>query len=66
MRRVLLISVALAMMGPASAADMLVKKAPSPPPVPVWSWTGFYIGGNVGGAWAKSDWVKAGINYRFH
>jgi outer membrane immunogenic protein len=58
MRRVLLISVALAMMGPASAADMLVKKAPSPPPVPVWSWTGFYIGGNVGGGWAKSDWLE--------
>ncbi len=58
MRRVLLISVALAMMGPASAADMLVKKAPSRPPVPVWSWTGFYIGGNVGGGWAKSDWLE--------
>jgi outer membrane immunogenic protein len=31
----------------ASAADMAVK-APPPPPVPVYSWTGFYVGGNVG------------------
>jgi outer membrane immunogenic protein len=30
----------------ASAADMALK-AP-PPPAPAWSWTGFYLGGNVG------------------
>jgi outer membrane immunogenic protein len=34
----------------ASAADMPVK-APPPPPAPVFSWTGFYIGGYAGGAW---------------
>jgi outer membrane immunogenic protein len=52
-------SVALAMLGvPASAADMLVKKAPPRPPIPVWSWTGFYLGGHLGGAWAKSDWSE--------
>ena len=31
----------------ASAADMALK-AP-PPPAPVWDWTGFYLGGDVGG-----------------
>jgi outer membrane immunogenic protein len=31
------------------AADMALK-AP-PPPVPVYSWTGFYVGGDVGGTW---------------
>jgi opacity protein-like surface antigen len=36
--------------GLAQAADMPVK-APPPSP-PALSWTGFYIGGNVGGAWA--------------
>jgi outer membrane immunogenic protein len=37
--------------GTASAADMAVK---APPPVmAVWSWTGFYIGGDVGGTWAR-------------
>jgi outer membrane immunogenic protein len=35
----------------ASAADM-PRKAPvyAPPPPPVWSWTGFYIGVNAGGS----------------
>jgi outer membrane immunogenic protein len=36
--------------GSAYAADMAVK-APPMAPVPVWNWTGFYIGGNVGGVW---------------
>jgi outer membrane immunogenic protein len=41
-----------AMIGtPALAADMMPYKAP-PPVTPVWSWTGFYIGGNAGAAWA--------------
>ena len=37
----------------AHAADLAIKAAP-PPPVPVFSWTGFYIGGNIGGAWANN------------
>jgi outer membrane immunogenic protein len=39
----------------ASAADMAVKAAPMPAPIPVFSWTGFYIGANVGGAWTPSS-----------
>lgn len=37
----------------ASAADMSrpIYKAP-PPAAPVWSWTGLYIGGHLGGSWA--------------
>jgi len=35
----------------AQAADMPVK-APPPPPPPMYNWTGFYIGGHIGGAWA--------------
>ena len=38
---------------PATAADMPVK-APRPV-VEVWSWNGFYIGGNVGYSWGRSD-----------
>ncbi len=38
----------------ASAADMPVK-APPPPPA-VFSWTGLYIGGNLGWAWGHSSW----------
>src|SRR6266481_4412688 len=48
----------LAASGFAFAADMAVKmhvKAPPPPPAPVYSWTGWYIGGNVGGGWGRRD-----------
>ena len=40
----------------AHSADLAVK-APPPPPVPVFSWTGFYVGANIGGAWAHNDWT---------
>jgi outer membrane immunogenic protein len=39
----------------ASAADMAVK-APPPAPIAVANWTGFYIGGEVGGRWTEADW----------
>jgi outer membrane immunogenic protein len=41
------ISVAALIGAPAFAADMPVK-APPPPRAPVYSWTGFYVGGNFG------------------
>jgi opacity protein-like surface antigen len=37
----------------ASAADLPVK-APPPAPLPTWSWTGFYVGGHLGGAFEYS------------
>ena len=42
----------------ASAADLPRKAPPAPPPPPVFSWTGFYAGGNVGAAWSRSN-----VNY---
>jgi outer membrane immunogenic protein len=38
----------------AFAADMAVK-APIAPPVIIYSWTGFYVGGNVGYGWGNAD-----------
>jgi outer membrane immunogenic protein len=40
----------------ALAADMAVKAPPAP--VPVYSWAGFYVGGNIGYSWgeARNDW----------
>jgi outer membrane immunogenic protein len=56
MRKPILIgsAVAAALLGtPVLAADMAVK-AP-PPPAPVYRWTGFYVGGNIGYSWGKAS-----------
>ena len=45
------------MTGSAIAADMAPRyaKAPAPAPAAVFSWTGCYVGGFVGGAWANGN-----------
>ena len=52
MRRVLgLVGATLLLAGPALAADLAVKAPRAlPPGGPVFSWTGCYVGGFVGGA----------------
>jgi outer membrane immunogenic protein len=51
------LSLALGQM--ALAADLpqrpVYKAAPMMSPVPVYNWTGFYVGGNVGGAWGNVE-----------
>jgi outer membrane immunogenic protein len=46
---------------PAMAADLPVK-AKAPPPAPVYTWTGCYVGFNVGGAYGKSGIAYQNIN----
>jgi outer membrane immunogenic protein len=46
--------------GRAIAADLSVQ-APlckAPPPLPAFNWTGFYIGGTLGGEWARSKYSE--------
>lgn len=58
LKRILLIAAFAALaVTPGLAADIAVKEAPARS-VPAWSWTGFYLGGNLGGGWAKSDWFE--------
>jgi outer membrane immunogenic protein len=61
MKKILLGAVglmALSLSAPATAADLAARpyvKAP-PPPAPIYTWTGFYIGANLGGGWALNDY----------
>jgi outer membrane immunogenic protein len=58
MRKLLLSSAAcLAVISTASAADLrpITKAPPMPPPPPPFSWTGFYIGANVGGKFITNN-----------
>jgi outer membrane immunogenic protein len=72
----------IALAAPASAADMAARpytKAPAYAPVPIYNWTGLYIGGHVGGAFRGNDnnilgggndgrfmgGVQAGYDYQF-
>jgi outer membrane immunogenic protein len=58
LRNLLLAASALALFGSAASAADMATKAPQAPlvaaPVP-YSWTGFYVGGNVGGGWGSTD-----------
>jgi len=48
---------AMAIAGSAFAADLPSRAAPPPylPPVPVFTWTGLYVGGQIGYAWGRDN-----------
>ena len=48
-------SLSLLALGSAAHAADLPLKAPPPAVVTVYNWTGFYIGGNIGGKWGDLD-----------
>jgi outer membrane immunogenic protein len=63
MKRFLLAGLVAVVAVPAMAADMAPAPAPyykAPIPVPVYSWNGFYIGGNVGYSWGDARTSIAG------
>jgi outer membrane immunogenic protein len=67
MKKILLATVALVAFGaaPALAADLAARpytKAPAyAPALPIYNWTGFYIGGHVGGAFAGDNSIGTGV-----
>ncbi|MDU6804070.1 MAG: porin family protein, partial [Bradyrhizobium sp.] len=81
MKRVFLSAVALTVLAaPAFAADMPARtytKAPVyTPPQAIYNWTGFYIGGHLGGAFAGNNSLEGnngrcrgggqgGVDYQF-
>ena len=65
MKKILLGTVALVALGatvPALAADLPARtyaKAPAYAPQPIYNWTGFYIGGHLGGAFAGNNSLRS-------
>ncbi len=60
------ISLGLAGVGTASAADLAARpytKAPPPMPVAVYNWTGFYVGLNGGGGSAHKCWDLTALGF---
>jgi outer membrane immunogenic protein len=49
MQKLVVLLATLAFSGSAYAADMALKASPNPVPAAAASWTGFYIGAEVGG-----------------
>jgi outer membrane immunogenic protein len=51
----------IALVCSAEAADLPAARMPAAAPMiyapPVYNWTGFYVGGNVGGGFANSNWT---------
>ena len=68
MKKFLLATVALVALGatvPALAADLPARtytKAPAYVPAPIYSWTGFYIGGHIGGAFNGNNGFNGAVN----
>jgi outer membrane immunogenic protein len=55
MKRILLSALLIASSVPAFAADLPRKAAPMPPPLPIYNWSGFYIGANLGYSAGRSS-----------
>src|ERR1700739_952784 len=47
------------LLNPLAAHSEDLAPMAQPLPVPVFSWTGFYVGANIGGAWANNSWTDS-------
>jgi outer membrane immunogenic protein len=60
MRKFFLAATALMTIGTSAlAADLAIRRPPPAgyvPFVPIYTWTGCYVGGNAGGLWARTEW----------
>jgi outer membrane immunogenic protein len=69
MKKILLSLLAISsfVAGSAFAADMPVKSPvyKAPPPAPIYSWTGWYIGGTAGGGWSNSSGINNAVTGTF-
>jgi hypothetical protein len=52
---VALISLAAASSAMAPDLGIPTKAPPMAPPIPIYNWSGFYFGGNIGGGWLTRD-----------
>lgn len=65
LRKALLTTFAAAWAGAAVAADAPYDAAPAYAPTPIFSWTGFYLGGQIGYAWATNTLASYGPYYSY-
>ena len=56
-----MVGAALVCAGSASAADLAVPAYKAPVAPPAFNWTGWYIGGNIGGGWGQNTGSSATI-----
>jgi outer membrane immunogenic protein len=66
MKKLLVTSIALAaLVGPATAADQRAPILKAPPPPPIFSWSGCYVGAEGGWAWGKTQTTDlSGIGFQ--
>ncbi len=71
MKRSMLAGVVIAALfsGSAVAADLRRPPLKAPPPPllpPIFTWTGCYVGGHIGGLWASKDWHFREVGFDEH
>ena len=61
-RKTLLASVGAIVLGGSTALAADLPMTPPPPPVPVFTWTGIYVGGQIGYAWGSGNLNYSGYD----